>query len=678
MEFRVLGPVEIVDGGANVVPTALKPRQVISLLILRRDSVVSTAELIDELWDGDPPANAVTTLQTYVYKLRQALSGRGSGDVLVTRPGGYMLAASRNATVDLDRFEGGTAEGRALLEGGEPRRAAGVLRGALELWRGPALVDVAPGRLLTSYVTGLEELRSQALELRIQADLRLGRHRELVGELKSLVLTHTLHEHLHALLMIALDRSGRRHEALGVYRTLRENMIEQLGLEPGQDIRHLHQRLLSDTRPPGPAEPAGSAVPAAAVVPARPSPPPVPARARQEAGEPGGAAGAQPVRPAQLPADLADFTGRTAIVREVTGLLGPAAGARPAATPVIVITGMPGAGKTALAVRLGHLLKPALDGGQLYAELRGSAGGGPGAAEVLGGFLRDLGVPDSRIPGGLEARGRLFRSVAAGRRLLVLLDDAATAAEVRALLPGDPGCVVLVTSRRGLHGLGGARRIGVGPLEPAESVELLARIIGPARPRREPAAADRLAELCGGLPTALRCVGGRLAMMPGRSLAAMAGLLEESPRPLDELRLEDLDVRGLYDSAYAALDREDQALFRLLAMLPNAAFTAGEAVEVLGGEARTVERALERLVGAHLLAAGDGPGDPPPGDPPPGVPDGAPGEGPGDTVRYAFSRPAWVYARERLALSLSRPGHGRPRLPPIVDGIVFPTGPGPR
>jgi DNA-binding SARP family transcriptional activator len=252
MHFRVLGPLELCVNGHDIAPTAAKLRQVISLLLLRRNSLVLPEEFIDELWGDAPPKSAATTLQTYIYHLRKILLEHGAEHLLTTHPGGYKLEIE-DRRVDLWEFENSFYAGRAAFEAGRPAEASRILRSAVGLWRGPSLADVEHGKLLYSYTTWLHELKHRALELRIEADLQVGRHREVASELKSLVLINPMDEHMHGLLMIALFGAGRRHEALERYRELRENMVEDLGIEPGHDLRKLHQEMLSDNCPAAPS-----------------------------------------------------------------------------------------------------------------------------------------------------------------------------------------------------------------------------------------------------------------------------------------------------------------------------------------------------------------------------------------------------------------------------------------
>lgn len=684
MDFQVLGPLGMLEKDKNVAPTAPKPRQVIALLIMRRNAVVQTSELIDELWEGGPPTSALTTLQTYIYKLRKILVRYGGKEVLHTRPGGYVLDIP-NSSVDLHRAEKAAGEGKATLRNGDPVRARESLAEALSIWRAPALVDVDRGALLSSYATRLEEFRSRTLEMRIEADLQLGHHRELVSELKSLILTHPLHEHLHASLMIALHRSGRRHEALEVFRVLRQNMVEDLGLEPGEELRQLHQALLADapvgppfdarqsirtvsrdgasTSTAGPRAARGTAVDVEERTPATHAPErdhllasvpaqrdaagastqgahgpvratgPVASPPRPHAEERAGAGQSTTPAPAELPADVGDFTGRAPVIEDIMlQFLPPEDGTvRHAATRVVVIAGMPGVGKSALAVHLAHRVRHLFPDGQLHVELHGSSDEPRDIREVLHGLLRSLGIPDTLIPTQLEERSKLFRSTTAARRVLLVLDDTATLADVRPLLPGGPECAVIITSRRRLHGLAGAQSVDLDVLDSTEGIDLLASLIGRERLDEEPQAADKLGKLGGWLPLALRCIGGRVATMPGLPLTRVADQLARSSDILSELRLGDLDVRSGYDAAYDRLTRSEQAVFRLLSMLPADEFTATTVADLLGWEIPSVERILDRFVNSYLLKI---------------VHYG------NDELHYALPPLTWTYARGRLDSTL--------------------------
>jgi DNA-binding SARP family transcriptional activator len=601
MDFRVLGPFEIIESSQNIVPTALKSRQVIALLTLRRNSVVQTSELIDELWEDNPPMSVMTTLQTYIYKLRKKFQEYGAGEILQTKPAGYMLDIPYE-NVDLYWFEQAVKEGRAILDRGDPARAAEILADALAIWRGPALVDVITGNLLSAYVTRLEEVRFRTLELRIETELKLGRHLELIGELKSLMIRYPLHEGFHISLMTALNHSGRRYEALDVYRTLRTNLVRELGLEPGYEVQQLHQALLSSDVPAATGFEPGPRLTRLSVVDAEDS-----------------------AVPAQLPADITDFAGREGDVKRLCQKLTTLPCESRGAGQITVISGMPGAGKTALALHATHQIWSSFGDGQLYAGLKGSTGSARDPAEVIHSFLRALGVPSCQIPEGLQERSTLFRSVAAGRRLLLVLDDAASVAQVRPLLPGDPHCAVIITSRRKLEGLVGAWNIVVDVLDRADSIEMLARIIGRPRIHKERDAAETLVDACDYHPLALRCIASRLAAMPGYSLAHMAEELTRSRQRLQELRFGDLDLRTRFDSSYERLGDQEQGVFALLSTLPSE-FTVDAAADLLGWEVSEASRVLDHFLTHHLLRC---------------VQDNG-------TVRYVFTKLARMYARERL------------------------------
>ncbi|GHE48422.1 hypothetical protein GCM10017771_69570 [Streptomyces capitiformicae] len=735
----MLGPVEFLSQGRDVMPTAPKARQVVALLMLRYDTVVQASELIDELWQENPPPSAVTTVQTYIYRLRKILAEQGEDALVRTLPGGYSLLVPPDH-VDVHRFEREAADGQELLRRGDTTAAARTLGLALSLWRGPALGGVTVGGRLQSYVTRLEELRFRILELRIEADLELGRHRELVSELKSLVLAHPHHEHLHALLMLALHRSGRRYEALELYRSLRRTMLDDLGLEPGRDLTLLHQTLLSDPDqgPPGPTRtlgrvivssgrttgntpetfavptpvpvpvpapapapapgalsvPAPAQVPAGATVLALAAPPGPSALSPCAAGDTDGALAmsmrrpvpaqmptpaptapaapatpsvpslrsAPPLRsadtegpsqapagtptnpfavPAQLPYDLVDFVGREAALDELTGALSGVSPGRATTGPAVgVVTGPPGIGKSVLAVHAAHLLRTRFPDRQLYADLRGSSGHPRAPFGVLDEFLRALGVPPVRIPPGAAERQALFRELTAGRGVLVVLDDAASAEQVRPLLPGGPRCAVLVTGRRRMpRPTATAHVVELGPPGQCEGGQLLAGAVGGQRTAREHEAADTIVTLLGRHPLALRAVGGRLAALPGCSLRDMAELLDTTPRILDEVRCGDLDLRPRFDVSYRNLSRTEQAVFRLLGMRGNVPFTAAQAAGVLGWRVPDMERVLETLVDHHLLNSDR-------------APDG--------TARYGYAPLVLAYAAELLESTLAEADQSAP------------------
>jgi DNA-binding SARP family transcriptional activator len=610
MGFRILGPLAVIYKGKDITPTAPKVRQVLTFLIVRRNQIVQVSEFVDELWGSHPPESAMTTLQTYVYKLRKDVLDPSGLARLQTQPSGYFLDVL-DENVDVCDFERLSAEGRLALENDDPRRAAELLSRALGLWRGQALASVTVGEILSAHVTRLEENRLRALEMRIEADMCLGRYQELVSELKVLVYTHPLHERFHGDLMIALNRSGRRYEALEVYRRLRGLLIDELGIEPSAPVQRLHQSLLSAGSPRQPGR--------VATVQATPNTD----RSKRAAGANGGGS-AGPSRapataptsngsvpairdaaaltvPAQLPPDISDFTGRVEPLKEGRRRLTARDDGTTART--LCICGMVGAGKTTLALHLAHVERAHYPDGQLYSDLQGASARPVPPAEVLASFLGSVGVPEHQIPATLEERAKLFRTWSTGRRVLVVLDDAAAASHVASLLPATPQCAVIITSRRGLQSLPGVHIVELTVMAPAESVELLTRIIGRERVGAELEQAAKIADLCGHLPLALRCIGARLAAAPTWSLHKMATLIESSASPFDQLKYEQFDLRACFDDSYSHLAAHDRSAFRLLSLLPPQHFTVVVAAGLLGKPADIVEAQLTRLAMCHLIEA---------------------------------------------------------------------------
>jgi DNA-binding SARP family transcriptional activator len=624
MEFRVLGSLEVVDGSAEVTPSAAKVRGVLAMLVLRHNQIVSTREFIDELWGERPPPSALSTLQTYVYKLRKTL-GSGGTETLTTKPYGYLLEISPE-NVDSFRFERLTAEGRGALERGDHEHAATTLRQALGLWRGPALANLTAGELLSAQITRLEESRLRALELRIEAELRLGRHRELISELKELIAVHPLHEDFYAQLMTALHQAGRRYEALEVYQSLRRTLVDQLGLEPSPSLAHLQQRILTaDPTLTHPGQEAPSPHPGQEVSAAPRTGQEVPAAFPPASSGPDQANGAEPAHPrpahpmpddaperaervpAQLPPDIGDFTGRRDVADRLVELL-----ARPGGTAVRVVclSGMPGVGKTALAVHVAHRIRGAFPGGQLYAELRGSTDAPADPRDVLAGFLRATGLPPGQVPAERDERGKLFRTRTSDRPTLVVLDDAGGVAQLQPLLPGSAGCVVIVTGRAGLHGFAGVEVLHLDPLGEDECLRLLAGIIGGARLEGERDAAERIVDLCGRLPLAVRCAASRLAAYPGLPLRGFADRLADPRTRLDDLAMHaapHVDVRSALASAYDRLGEPERSTLRLLSLLRTPFVTAPQVAALLGTDVDRADRVLARLAESSLLRVEPGP-----------------------------------------------------------------------
>ncbi|WP_329377720.1 AfsR/SARP family transcriptional regulator [Streptomyces sp. NBC_01351] len=571
VRFGILGPLEI-TGGA---PQAAKLRVVLGTLLVRANEVVSVDTLIDELWPEAPPRTATTTLQVYVSHLRKSLRAADPHDgreVLVTRRPGYLLQVGAGE-LDAGSFDELARRGHRALLAGDFAAAADLQRRALALWRGPLLSDTPHGPLLDGAAVRLGEARTTVLDERVRAELHLGMHRELVAELQELVAEHPLHEEFHAHLMVALYRCGRQAEALRVFALLRQTLVEELGIEPGPHSRQLQRRILEGD--------------------------PELARAGERETVVGGegpshvgAAGGADLGP--LPASDPWFTGRGTELDELEGLLRGAAaawaGGGGGGGGRIAVTGMPGAGKTALAVEAAHRVADAFPGGVYFTDLRHGAGGGlpprgPGAA-VAGG------------PGP-------------GSPALVVVDGVSSEAQVRPLLA--LGHAVLLTARRVPAGLPGLRVVVLGPWHPREARRLAGLFgghggaRGDARggARAEPEVVAAVAELCGRLPLAVRAAAAQLAARPHWTPATLAERLRGEDGRLDVLRSGDVDVRARLMEAYASCPAERRREFRLLSVLPPGRFGARQAAAALDlGEARALG-SLEALADERLVEASD-------------------------------------------------------------------------
>ena len=433
VEFCLLGPLVVRCGGVSVSLPRGRQRTLLTVLLLRRGRALTADELAELLWaPGSAPRSAAVTVRTYVKRLRQSL-GPAGWDRIVTAPGGYLIRVEPGE-LDIAVMEQELAVARASARAAAWDQAAVRAGAALGLWRGDPLADAELPPLAAQEAERLAELRLQAHELRIEADLALGRHAEAVTELPQLTAANPVREHLYALLMLAYYRCGRRAEALDTYRSARDILAGEVGADPGPELQALHQQLLHDdpalAPPPAPCTRAG------------PSPPPAD-RSGAETG----------TVPRQLPAAVACFTGRDGELAALTGLLGAEPGGTAPALVILAIGGTAGVGKTALAVQWAHQVAGRFPDGQLYVNLRGYDPGRPvPPTDALAGFLRTLGVAEQDIPVEEADRAARYRSMLAGRRMLVVLDNAGSADQVRPLLPGDPACAVVVTSRDALTG----------------------------------------------------------------------------------------------------------------------------------------------------------------------------------------------------------------------------------
>ena len=558
----------------------------LAALLLRRGRVVSTSALIEALWDDEPPPTARNSVQGHVKQLRRLLGP--SGGRIITKSPGYLIEVWPDE-LDLDRFTGLTDRARSAATAGDWQGAAALLNQALQLWRGEPLADVPSPLLQRTETPGLAELRAQALDARVDADLRSGRHDAVTAELRQLVAAHPHRERSWGQLMLALYRGGRPGEALAAYREARRILRDDLGVDPGAQLQELQRRILA-------ADPAldDDATGAGAVG----------QDIAQAAARPDDVDGRLAGVPAQLPADTTDFTGRAPQVDLLLGLLAaePAAG-RAGAVLISALAGMGGIGKTALAVHAAHELRDRYRDGQLFVCLQGATNA-LGPSEVLARFLRDLGVADADIPAGEAERAARYRTLLADRRMLIVLDDARDAAQVRPLLPGTAGCAVLITSRSTLPGLAGTALLNLEALDQPEASDLFSAIIGADRAAAEPDATATVLACCAGLPLAVRIAASRLASRPRWSIAHLAERLTVEQNRLSELAAGDLAVRSSFAVSYDALPsgRPDPArVFRLLGLADLAEISLAAVAALAGRPTGEVAAGLEILTDAHLL-----------------------------------------------------------------------------
>jgi DNA-binding SARP family transcriptional activator len=613
----VLGPVTAWNGHEELRVGQPRQQAVLSILATRANRVISRGELVDAVWGQDPPASAEGGIYTYVAGLRRVIeptrSARGSGRILVSSGAGYVLHLVPGEP-DSAAFEQHLSRARQLRRGGDAAGAVDALDAALGLWRGAAFAGV-PGPFAETERARLAELRSGAAEEQADVLLALGRHEEVVPDLTALVADHPLRERMRGLLMVALYRGGRHAEALQSFQDGRRLLAEELGIDPGSDLSRLHEQIL--IRDPAldlpAAWPAGGPAAAAGLSP----------RPDQAAGPPGG-----PV-PAQLPLDAPAFSGREAELRalhamrpdsapdkgnqaERAGQAGQAGRTAQAsqAAPVAVISGTAGVGKTALAVRFGHQAARQFPDGQLYVSLHG--GLDPDAPPMASGealrfLLGAFGVPPHRMTGSVEERAALFRSVVDGKRVLIVLDNATSAAQVRPLLPGSPGCLVVVTSRNQLGGLvaaQGAMPLTLEVLTDAEAGDMLARRLGRDRVAAEPGAAGQIIAACAGLPLALSISAGRAAGRPRRPLAELAAELRDARGRLDALEADDaaVDVRAVLSWSYDQLSPAAARMFRLLGLHPGPDISLSAAASLAGTPRTETGAALRELTRTNMAA----------------------------------------------------------------------------
>lgn len=563
-------------------------RSVLAMLLLEPGQLVPVSRLASVLWGEEPPASAVKNLQGHIHRLRRALAA-APGVTLRTSGSAYALQVSPDE-VDLHRFRRMVRTARTV----EPPDAADLLGEALALWTGPALADLtAPA--VRAVAERLDEERLVAQEQLAQVRMRLGRHAECAAELSRLVDAHPLREQTWALLMLALFRCGRRAEALAQYRTARNLLSEELGVEPGADLREMQQRILRDdpALQSDPAHPADAAARSNAPTSGRRTPP-ADAPARRA--------------PAELPHAARGFSGRQGELAELDGLLALFEDPARSTGLVAALDGMGGVGKTALVLHWAQRVRDRFPEGVLHADLRGHDAHRPPLApgEALAQLLRSLGLPAADIPAETDERARLYRSLLAGGRRLLVLDNAVSAAQVRPLLPGDPGCLTLVTSRtclRGLLATEGAHRLSLRPLPPGDSRHLLRQVVGADRVDADPEAAQAVADFCGHLPLALRIAAAQLLAHPERGLDALAADLSAGDR-IAALGVDDdpeADLRSALDLSYRGLSAQAATLLRRLGGFPGTDLDVPAAAALCGGTREETADLLAELTTAHLV-----------------------------------------------------------------------------
>ncbi|GAB3428952.1 BTAD domain-containing putative transcriptional regulator [Actinophytocola sediminis] len=559
----LLGALEVRVGGRPVEVTRPRLRALLCALALRAGQAVPMGTLAEQVWGARLPDQPHPALHSLVSQLRRLLGA----DVVRTAHSGYLLDLPPDA-VDALRFQRLVDTAR----GDDPARARQLLVEALDLWRCAAVGGDLPAQVEATVAAHLVERYLSATEQRIDLDLELGRHAELVGELRELTARYELREPLWARLITALHRSGRQAEALDTYETVRALLADALGVSPSVELRGLHSRLLAadDDLPVDLPVVTG------------------------------------PVVPRQLPPDLTGFTGRAADLATLDRLLLAHRGSGPPL--VIAVHGPGGAGKTTLALHWAHRVLDHFPDGHLYLGMRGHGPGEPvEPAAALDVVLRAVGVPAAQVPPTAEERAALWRTTVLGRRLLLLVDNVRDASQVRPLLPATATVTVLVTSRNELRGLAvrdGARRLAVGELPADEAIELVREVLGEQRCANEPAAVDELADLCGRLPLALVIAAQQAARYPDVPIAELVADLRSRTGRLDLLAEPGdpaADPRTVFSWSYHENTDAAARAFRLLSLHPTTEITVPAAAVLLGTADREARRLLDTLTSVHLL-----------------------------------------------------------------------------
>jgi DNA-binding SARP family transcriptional activator/tetratricopeptide (TPR) repeat protein len=566
MRFQALGPLLVTVTDRPIAIKAAKPRAVLAMLLLRPNRPVPVDRIIDGVWGSEPPESATRLVQTYVWRLRGLLDeGDPDGPRIVAQPPGYLLRV-RPGEFDVDEFAAHVTAGCERLVNDDPAQASELLGRALVLWRGEPFADAYLHGGHGADIARLVERHLVACEHRIEADLRMRRHDLVIDQLRTLTAAHPTRERFVEQLMLALDRCGRRAEALDAYHRARRALIDELGLEPGQRLQQIQRAILAgDTEPP-------SIDPTPATI-----------------------ATGVPVR--QLPPDPADFTGRA---EQLADLAERAVATSPAA-PIHLISGPPGVGKTTFAVHLAHALSGRYTDGQIFVDLHGYDQTRLDAASALARVLQALNVPVERIPVEVDVAAGMYRSIVADRSFLIVLDNASHEDQIRSLLPSSPGCLALITTRDRLH-LAGAHTLMLDLMTDVEAGELFARVAGSDRAAAEPTAVAEVSRLCGGLPLAVRIAAARLAARPAWTVAHLLERLRDQSRRLGELETGDAAVRTVFELSYRSLRPRTRLVFRRTGLHPGTELTAETAALLAEVGTASAADELEVLVDANLLA----------------------------------------------------------------------------
>lgn len=575
MRFQILGPLEALADDGPVLIRGLRRQLLLAKLLLDVGQVVPVVRLIDALWPDDPPHSAIENIRTYVYELRSQLRARGDRPRLDTYSHAYRLHAEPDE-LDMLRFNALTAAGEEALRRSDFSHGAALLGEALALWRDVPLSGLELNASMQGKVAMLEERRWSTLLKWMKARLALGEREDVIPTLRELVADRPLDESLWCMLATTLHSLGRTGEALEACAEARKTLVDQLGIEPGPELKRVQHAILNQKYS------------AANTRPGYASPPPA-------------------QTPSEIPTAVPSFVGRATQLHRVRKLIEESA--RHAEPRIVAFHGVPGVGKTATALTAAAAALADFPDGQLYAELGGSTNEPVAPIDALALLLGGFGISPEELPTSLEGRRSLYRSLTTDCRMLVLLDDVPGACEVTPLIPAGPS-VVMITSRSWLIEIPVHARIVLGPLSRSESVQMLAGAVGADRVSRELPTTIAVAEACGHIPLALQIAGLRLASRPEHPMGFLAEPLANG-NLLDELRMNGLDVRSRYESSYARLDPESQRCFRALGYFDAGAVEAASVAELLELPTYVADRLLEQLVHSGLLLACGGSDDAP-------------------------------------------------------------------